>query len=487
MIKTEDLDYAIERTLSTHPEFLPHMNGILLSQVNEGINLLRFTRNGGAREKIAQMESDDVIKYILHESIKIFNAASYFYYHDQKICNLPSDREKIKYLLEVFPCFGDLQNMMSTLANKDINASLYLKGNSNDLLSLINATLTTRFKSGTSYRDYVDRYGKGQTVVPSGEVLDLFAKVDGDIEKAQIAQNVRVNHRSINRCLGDLMSGVQLKNKRNEYVLEGSLYATQDIGNHRSNQEDTTIILTHPANPEFKLLAVSDGMGGVEYGDKASTYMLQKITEWFNQLDPDFFYYPNELKSAFQQRISQISTEIYNLYNADYNRIISGATFTGAIVTKEDTIISSVGDSRAYITNGPSLELLTRDESVVWPPGRTPDEITKQELDDLRFNKKNNVIARCIGLENLKSVQSRIIPNASYDRLMLFTDGITDLLSTDRIRFIALNTPAEQLTKQFVDEALLFDAVRIHGGSQEYNASIAAGKDNATAVAYIRR
>lgn len=487
MLKSENLDFAIERTLEKHPDFIPHMNAILLSQITDQINLIRFTRDGGARDLIADMQSDDVLRYVLHESTKIYNAATFFYYNDKKICSLPSDSEKIRYLLEVFPCFGELQNMMSILTNRDVNTSLYLKGNKNDLLCLINSVLSTRFNTGIPYKDYVDRYGRGYTVNQNGESIDLFTKIDEDIKKAEIAQRLNVNHRAINKCLGDLMSGVQLKNKRNEYVLEGNLYVTQDIGNRRPNQEDSTIILTHPENQEFKFLAVSDGMGGVEYGDKASTYTIQKITEWFNSLPVDFYYYPNELQAEFNKRIAEISEEVYHLFNADFNRIKAGATFVGAIVTSEKTVVSSVGDSRAYVTRGPSLDLITRDESAIWPPGYNPENMSKEQLDEMRFNRKNNMITRCIGQERTGIIQSHILDNASYDRLMLFSDGVTDLLSTDRIRFLALNTPAEQLTSQLVNEALLYDAVRLRGESEEYAAKVAAGKDNATAAAYIRR
>lgn len=487
MIRVDDLDFAIERTIEVHPDFLPMMSGILLSQITKGVYLQNFTSNGGARERILKMEVDDVIRYVLHESIKIYNAATYFYYNDPKICSLPNDSEKIKYLLEVFPAFGELQNMMGVIAGKDINISLHLKSNTNDLTCLVNAVVDTRFKTGVPYRDYIDRFGNGNTITPQGENVNLFSKVNEDIDKAKIAQEVRVNYRAVNKCMGDLMSGVQLKNKRNEYALEGNLFASSDVGNVRRNQEDVTVILTHPSNPEFKFLAVSDGMGGVEYGDKASMYMLQQITVWFNNLNPDFFYYPNELREAFNQKIVQISNEIYQTYNADYNRVVSGATFVGAIVTNNDTIVSTVGDSRAYYTRGSELGLLTRDESFVWVPTKGAEDITAEELDELRFHRRNNQITRCVGMEGLNSVQSRTIPNASYDRLMLFSDGVTDLLSTDRIKFIALNTPPEQLTNQFVNEAILYNAVRAKGEDNEHYAAVQAGKDNATVAAYIRR
>lgn len=487
MIKTENLDFAIEKTLEVHPDFQPHMNSILLSQITEGVNFRRFTQTDGARANLNGMEPDDVLRYVLHEAIKIYNAASFFYYHDKKISSLPSDAEKINYLREVFPYFGDLQGIMNLLANKDVNVSLHLKGNNNDLLCLTTAVVKTRFNKNAPYKQYIDQFGQTKTITPNGKEIDLFAKVDEDIQVANIAKNVHINHRAVNKCLGDLMSGVQLKNKRNEYVLEGSLYATQDVGNHRRTQEDTTIIMTHPKNKNFKFLAVSDGMGGVEHGDKASAFTLQEISRWFYNLPEEYYNIPDFVQERFNIRLQEISDEVCKKFNADYNRIIAGATFTGAIVTEDKTIIASVGDSRAYITSGPNLELLTRDESKIWPPYAEPSDLTKEQIDDMRFNKDNNIITRCIGQERLGQIQTHMIPNDSYDRLILFSDGVTDLLSTDRIRVIALNTSPENLTNQFVNEALLYDAVRLKGETNTYDERVAAGKDNATATAYIRR
>ncbi len=486
MLKREDLDFAIDKTLEVHPSYEALMNELLLKQVIVGVTLENFTRTDNARDRLKAMESDDVLRYIVEEAIKIYNAASYYYNNDSHICNIPDERSKVDRLLKVFPSFGDIQKLIGLIANPEINISLYLKSNSNDLLCLINSVLKTRFNGNIQYRAYIDNFGYTSTIIPNGQTVNLFPKVSQDIESASIAQKVSVNHRVVNKCLGDLMSGVQFKNKRNEYVLEGTLFASQDIGKKRRNQEDATIILTHPRNSEFKFLAVADGMGGVDYGDKASEYTLQALTNWFINLNEETFYYPEELQKAFNQQLSLISDYIYRTYNADFKQINAGSTFVGAIVTEKKTIVSTVGDSRAYTLADGTLSLITSDESAVWPPEYTGSNIPKEKLDDLRFNRKNNLITRCIGLEELGFVQSKILDN-SYDRLLLFSDGVTDILTTDRIRFLAQNTPKELLTKQLIDDALLYDAVRLKGETDEYSLGVLAGKDNATAAAYIRR
>lgn len=486
MLKPRDLEYAIDQTMLVHPDWKAQLSGGFVKQIQTGIRETMYTRTNGARDRVSQMTQDDLLKYFLDEAIEIYNSASYFYYYNENIQNLRSDQDKINYLLQVFPCFRDLQKLITLISNPEINSSLYFKTNNNDLLALVNSVVEMRFSKNQSCRDYIDRHGKVESVTPNGEVVNLFEKVESDIKAVEAAKNVQVNHRSLNKCFSDLMSGVQLKNQRNEYALDGTLYASQDIGKRRSTQEDSVIILTHPSNPSFKFLAVADGMGGVEKGEKASSYTIQQISTWFNSLPPDAYFYPEQLQTSFNNRLMEISNEVYKTYNEDYNRIVAGSTFVGAIVTQYETIISSVGDSRAYTTDGQNLNLITRDESAVWAPAMPSTGITKEALDDLRFNKKNNVITRCIG-QPLDGVQSTIIQNQDYLRLILLSDGVTDLLSTDRIRFLSLNASPELLAKYLVDEAVSYDAVRLMGETQDYNGMIQAGKDNATAAAFIRR
>lgn len=484
MIKPEIIEYAFDQTHLAHPDSKPQFNINVLNMIRYMPDELSFTRTNNARTFIHGITSDDVLRYILVEAIKVYNAASYFYCYEEEIQSLKTDEQKIDRMLQVFPCFGTIQQLIPIIESHKVNVSLYFKSNLNDLLALISAVNEMRFIKNNDYRNYIDLYGQAESITPRGKQINLFAKVNKDIEQVNVAKNINVDHLTVNRCMSDLITGAQLKNNHNEYSLDGTLFASQDVGK-RANQEDAVAILVHPENKEFKLLAVSDGMGGIELGDKASLYTIQKISEWFNNLPTDAYYYADNLQKNFNNCIMQISENLYQKFNL-HNNTIAGATFVGAIVTNDKTIISSVGDSRAYITNGRNLKLVTRDESIVWPPKFSSDKIPKKYLDDLRFIKNSNVITRCIG-QHLTYIQSTIVRNKDYVRLLLFSDGVTDLLDTDRIKIISQQSSPELLTKYLVDEAVTYDAVRSRGGSEYYNERVDAGKDNATAAAFIRR
>lgn len=489
MEKLKDIDFAIIETILAHPDFTPTINAMVFDTITskKGIKYEYFTSKNKAREKMRGITQDEVLEFILKETVKCYNAMAYFYYNDKEILKFNTNEEKLNYLVEVFPEFGLFQKAVSMIANPKINSIIYYKGLPKELLSLVDTVVKYRYQSNIVIRDYIDKYGEGITYLSQYGGINLFEKISEDIKKSAIAENVRINYAALNKCYADVMSGSQLKNKTNEYGLDGTLYAYQDQGN-RKNQEDSLIILTHPENSDFKFLAVSDGMGGAKHGEIASHYTIQELTRWFMNLPADFYYYPLELQKSLNNKIKTISQNLYYEYNKPYKQTQAGATLVAAAITDNHTITSSVGDSRIYSLQKSKLSLITRDESYVWPIIETPSSISKEELDDLRFHKQNNIITRCIGDQYYNNtVQSTIIENNSYDKLLLFSDGVTDLLTHDQIRIISLSHSADEIAKALVTEAITKAAIRKDGEDELHNEYVPAGKDNASAAVYRRR
>ena len=484
------IDFAIRETLIHNPTFTNSINWTIYNNIVNpiGIKLTNFTRQNGAREKMKSISQKDLLQFVLNQAVKCYNAMMAFYYNDRTMKSILNSKDKLNYLLEVFPEYNEIQKAIKIIANQKLNSSVFYSTNDKDLLALVDAITQCLYQSHQTKAQFIEANGYGKSPLNIYESTDLFSKVEEDRKKSEVAENVRINRRAINKCLTEVMNGSQLKNQRNEYGLDGTLFATQDIGNRRHNQEDSVLIMTHPDNPDFKLLVVSDGMGSVELGEKASQYACQELAKWFQTLPKDYFYYPLELQTALNQKIVSISNEIYTEYNQDYRSIRSGATLSTAIVTEDNTIISNVGDSRVYSVSRGKLQLLTKDESIVWPLGKKPSEVSPKVLDDLRFDKENNKILRCLGEKMSENrIQTLITPNTSYDRLLLMTDGVTDLLSQDKIRILSTISSREEVTKLLVEEALKNDAIRKKGADEYHNGVIPAGKDNASAAMYARR
>ena len=490
MGRLNDIDFALVETLKEHPEFTPYVNSLYIDNMTSpfGICLINFTSVNGAREKMEEVTQLDMLQFILNEAVKSYNAIAYFYYNDPNMKVLTTIDEKMANLLNTFPYYGIILKAVDIIANPKLNSVVFYQTDSKELMALVDAVVNIRYQSGDKLREFIDKSGVGLTTLSVYGTQDLFSRIEEELNKVQIAKNIHVNPRATNQCLLDVMSGAQLKNKHNEYGLGGNLYATQDIGNRRTNQEDAVIILEHPDNPNFKLLAVSDGMGGVELGDKASSYLTQQLSKWFNSLPADLYSFPMQVQGLLNRKIAQISNQIYQTYNEPYNGIRCGATVVASVVTRDYTINSTVGDSRIYIIKDGRLELLTKDESAVWPPFKKPSTITQPELDDLRFIRNNNEILRYIGI-NLDSshIQTSVIPNNGYDRIILLTDGVTDLLTQQQIKVISRNYPTNKITHELVQAAISNSAIRPEGPDDIHVGEVKAGKDNATAAMYARR
>lgn len=289
--------------------------------------------------------------------------------------------------------------------------------------------------------------------------------------------NFHINPYTVNQCKLDLLSSEQQSVRHHDYSL-GDLYVSIDLGNEKENQEDSAIILTHPQNPNFKILVVADGMGGLMAGEKASSFITTQIMNWFEHLDPQYFVAQNidSLTQRFNEEIQNISNNLYNTYRGN-----ASSTFVGAIVSEENTVISHVGDSRAYIYTKGELHQLTKDDSVcyrLWQGGMI------QQKDDIRFHKDSNKVLKGMGFTENVTPTTSILSNSDYDTLLLFSDGVTDCLSDDQIKAITSKTDIRELAKILVNTAKINHSHQNHLPLDTYNSNILGGKDNITAAVY---
>jgi len=490
MAREVDIDYAIAETLKQHPDFVPYISNIIYKNIYSGTNPVNFTSR--VREVVSTAKQVDFINYILDEAIIIYNAAKELIDDDENDVDLEN-------LNKHFPLFSHIVKAVNILRNKNNNSIIYYLYNRTELFELIEAVCSTTFKKqwyvGSNLeRDTRENFHRQLIKVaeqkPSTKTLRRMLAKETRVVRG--IKNLEINYEAINICQREILLGNQVRHAHNDYSLGNHLYASQDVGKKRSNQEDSILILEHEENPKFRIMAVADGMGGHAAGEVASAYTLERLAIWFNSLSSDFYEYPEQLRLIFDKELKAISKELYNKLGSSKKELVGGTTFTGAIVTKDQTVVASVGDSRAYTVKDNDLQLITQDESYVWrelikEKQQEGKEVTKQDIDNLRFAPNNNIILRCIGDKNLENIQSFLINNKDYDQLLIFSDGITDILSYDDLVLICSTTPPEKLAEVFVSYATTHSVTEKIRGSDKEVELISAGKDNASAVAYIRR
>jgi len=288
--------------------------------------------------------------------------------------------------------------------------------------------------------------------------------------------NIEIYGQNIEKLQSMKISG--LTHDTEGSIALSNMQATISIGKVRENQEDAVLLKTHPENQEFKILLVSDGMGGYACGEKASHYAITKMEEWFDKLPSKYFKDINSLKEILSEEIVKISTDITLRY------MEGGATLVGAIIGEEETLIVNVGDSRAYIFKEGKLEQITRDDSHVQD---LYEEGTIKRAEDMRFHKENNCVTQAIGGLGKPKPRFYTIKNSDYEKILLFSDGVTDCLSDKDILAITRRTPKEKLSEVLVETALNNKSYPREGLERaSYYSCIEGGKDNTTAAVYDR-
>lgn len=276
----------------------------------------------------------------------------------------------------------------------------------------------------------------------------------------------------------DVIDARQSSFKRLNYHLD-NMVACIDRGNLRLKQEDAVLLLCHPKNNDFKLLAVADGMGGLHYGEKASNLTLRKLITWFEKLPSNYFLSSSELSKIIDDELEDID-EYIRMNIGD-----CGTTLSLAIHTFCDTILLNVGDSRIYLTDSSGvLSQVSNDQSTCWDLYK--DGVIK-EKKDIMFHKKNNLIFSRLGCAKKKlTIEKNIFKNSDYDSVFLFTDGVTDCLSDDILNDIVSASDNMSVATNIIDSVLTTSAYNTNLNSDEYFDCIPAGKDNATVAALLK-
>ena len=265
--------------------------------------------------------------------------------------------------------------------------------------------------------------------------------------------------------------------------LDGECYATTTIGKVRENQEDAVLLIKDNQIPQFKMIAVADGMGGEQKGELASHIIVIKLKEWFENLSNDekeeYFKDVTKMEEILKGKIQEISFDVdWHLYG------FGGATLVCAVIGENNTIVANVGDSRGYIIKDGKLKQVTIDDAIV------QDEFEKGNIpfkDAMRFHSDANGITQAVGMGLIDNIHTKNLNNSDYDILLLFSDGVTDCLSEEDIAVICRTTDRKEVAKMIAKKAIEHDSIAEESLIEDYvdfNFYIPGGKDNTTAAIF---
>lgn len=219
------------------------------------------------------------------------------------------------------------------------------------------------------------------------------------------------------------------------------------------NNEDrfavTALRLKSSRTPAL-LAVLCDGIGGHRAGEVAAEIAVQAIGRYVAAGAA------NEPLRSLNQAIQEASQEIYEMAQGDPSRAGMGATATVALVIGNQLYAATVGDSRLYLMRRGVIRQLSTDHT--WVQEALDHGFLQPE--QAKSHPNAHVIRRYLGSPTPPKVDMRLRLNNKEsdsqaeanqglklqpgDRLLLCSDGLTDLVEDPEIIATFQSYPAEQ-------------------------------------------
>ena len=209
-----------------------------------------------------------------------------------------------------------------------------------------------------------------------------------------------------------------------------------DVGKQRQQNEDALIEVGIPLG---YLLAVADGMGGHDYGERAATLALNTIHDKLGKATDE----PREvLAKSLHDANAVVHEEAENLGRT------MGATCVAGLISAGKLYVAHAGDARAYLMRASTLYPLTRDHSFV-------QEIADAKGPGIAGNLPQNfshIVSRSLGTQPIVDVCDRDpISLSAGDVILLCSDGLTNMVEESRIRQTLAGATPREAAKRLVD------------------------------------
>ena len=194
----------------------------------------------------------------------------------------------------------------------------------------------------------------------------------------------------------------------------GQTASLTDTGRKRRHNEDAFVV-------EPPLFAVADGMGGAQAGELASSLAAAALKD---VQEPG-----GGGEERVDELIQQANRRVYERQSQDAAASGMGTTMTVALVEDGRVAIGHVGDSRAYLIRGRSLEQLTEDHSLVAELVRSG----KLSPEEAEGHPQRSVITRALGTDPDVDVDTFSVETRPGDLFLICSDGLTSMVDDDMI------------------------------------------------------
>jgi len=233
------------------------------------------------------------------------------------------------------------------------------------------------------------------------------------------------------------------KTQARERVLECA--ARTDTGLVRSRNEDSLWV-----DAERGWLLLADGMGGHNSGDLASAlavnYVLSSLLDVTEKNGKG-----GDHAGLLMSSVVDANTAIRSAGKQTGVTHSMGSTFVGALLSPGEMAYVYVGDSRLYLLRDDMLIQLTHDHTLV----QEFVDAGHLSVEMAQSHPYRGLLTRGLGVHDEVEPDTGICALRPGDRLLLCTDGLTDMVNERRIaQLLGMPVRAEEVAGSLVEAAI---------------------------------
>ena len=227
------------------------------------------------------------------------------------------------------------------------------------------------------------------------------------------------------------------------------LAAKTDVGLQRDNNQDSYSFGELKTGVCYAI--VCDGMGGAAEGAVASRdcvdIIRERITGGYYEGMSDI-----SIRALLVSAVENANTHIFNLSRTDERYEGMGTTVVAAIVTSEFVYVVHAGDSRAYLLNPATRDImqLTRDHSVVQKMVEDGTITAAQAAD----HPKKHLITRAVGVDSFVRADFCQEDVTHGDIILICTDGLTNYSKMEDLVLSAVDVSLDEYVGRLVNKAM---------------------------------
>jgi protein phosphatase len=197
-------------------------------------------------------------------------------------------------------------------------------------------------------------------------------------------------------------------------------------GRVRNNNEDAHWPEVAARGPGPFVLMVADGMGGAVAGEVASSLAVEEAQQG------DGMPY---------ERLARANAEVFERSLLEPELAGMGTTLTLVELGVDGVArLAHVGDSRAYLWHAGAIEQITEDHTVV------AEQLAAGRIspNDIANHPQRSMLTRVLGIASTIEVDTLEIHLEPGDRLLLCSDGLTNMVDDDTMASqLAVGAPEE--------------------------------------------